>query len=317
MTSSGQRAEEILTVRVALDVVERDDREIEDVEDRAIAADPVEPAGGAGEDELGVDVELVLELSLPLLGQVGRAEDREATDLATIEQFPGDQQGLDCLADADVVGDKQPDRVQLQGHQERHELIGPGLDGDLAEGPERAGTRSEAKPDRVAEQAAGLVVAELGRVGGREIGRAGSPRCPDRSRRPPRRCRPRGRTTRKSSCDSGSTTHSRFLALTSDPTAYFTDQPRSASSWLGAYLGQRPGLNGLGLAEEVRVLGDDRVPVLVVAEPDDDEAGILHPGRDLVVPMLAVGKVMRRPVHVDGGLVFLVEEVRSRADSAR
>ena len=163
------RPDEVVATVIGLDVVERDDREVEDVEDGAVPADPVEPAGGAGEDELGVDVKLVLELGLPLLGEVGRAEDREAPDLAAVQQLAGDEQALDCLADADVVGNEQPDRVQLQGHQERHKLVGPWLDGDLAEGTERAGTGPEAQTDRVAEQPAGLVVAQVSRVGRGEV----------------------------------------------------------------------------------------------------------------------------------------------------
>ncbi len=78
-------------------------------------------------------MELVLALGLPLLGQVRRAENREPADLAPVKQFPGHEQALDRLADADVVGNQQPDRVHLQGHQERHELIGAWLHGDLAE----------------------------------------------------------------------------------------------------------------------------------------------------------------------------------------
>ena len=97
--------------------------------------------------ELGVDVELVAHLGLPLLGEVRRAEDGEPLDLAPVEQLAGDEQRLDRLADADVVGDQQPDRVQLQRHQQRHELVRARLDGDAAEGAERPGARAEAEPD--------------------------------------------------------------------------------------------------------------------------------------------------------------------------
>ena len=65
------------------------------------------------QDELGVEVELVAQLGLPLLGEVRRAEHGEPLDLAAVEQLAGDQQRLDRLADADVVGDQEADRVEL------------------------------------------------------------------------------------------------------------------------------------------------------------------------------------------------------------
>ena len=96
----------------------------------------------------------VAQLALPLLGEVRRAEHGEALDLAAVEQLAGDQRGLDRLADADVVGDQQPHRVELERHQQRHELVGARLDGDPAEAS-GTGRRDERKPEpqRVAQQA--------------------------------------------------------------------------------------------------------------------------------------------------------------------
>src|SRR4051794_17771280 len=81
----------------------------------------------------------------------------------------GDEEGLDGLSDADVVGDQEPDGVHLQGHEERHELVRPRLDGDLAERSERAGTRAETEPDRVPQEAAGQMIAQLSRLGRGEV----------------------------------------------------------------------------------------------------------------------------------------------------
>jgi hypothetical protein len=47
----------------------------------------LEAGGGAGEHELGVEVELLGELALPLLGQVRRAEHGEALGFAAVEQL--------------------------------------------------------------------------------------------------------------------------------------------------------------------------------------------------------------------------------------
>ena len=90
-------------------------------------------------------MEAGLQLADPLVDQVRRAEHGEAVDLAAVEQLAGDERGLDGLADADVVGDEQAHRVQLERHQQRHELVGARLDGDLAEAAERARRRDGAR----------------------------------------------------------------------------------------------------------------------------------------------------------------------------
>jgi len=63
------------------------------------------------------------------------------------------------------------------------------------------------------------------------------------------------------------------------------------------------------------VLGNDRVPVSRVREADDNESGVLHPGRDRLVPLLAIGEVVGRPIHVDRDPLFVVDEVRPGGDS--
>ncbi len=80
--------------------------------------------------------------SLPLLRQVRRAQHGKPPDLATVEQFAGDDRCLDGLADADVVGDQEAHRVELERHHQRHELIGSRLDGDATEAAERTSGRT-------------------------------------------------------------------------------------------------------------------------------------------------------------------------------
>jgi hypothetical protein len=122
---------------------------------------------------------------------------------------------LDGLADADVVGDQQPHRVELERHHQRHELVGPRLDGDAAEAAERSGRRAGGQPRGVPQQPPGGEVAEVGRVG-REtsLTRPARPgRMPVISSSSP----PTGRTISSSSVDSGRTTHSRPRAWISVP----------------------------------------------------------------------------------------------------
>ena len=82
-----------------------------------------------------------------LLGEMRRAKNRDAPDLGTVEELAGDEQRLDGLADADVVGDEEADRVLAEGEEQRKQLVGPRLDGDPAEG-QRNGPDTERRPRR-------------------------------------------------------------------------------------------------------------------------------------------------------------------------
>ena len=75
--------------------------------------------------------------------------------------------GFDGLSNTHVVGNEHPHRVQLQGHEQRHELIGPGLHGDPGKRTERSGTGAKAQANGIPQQPAGAVIADL--VGRREV----------------------------------------------------------------------------------------------------------------------------------------------------
>ena len=111
--------------------------------DRIVAVDAfsagfptVELVDGARPDDHGFEVGLA-KLPLPLVAEIGWTQDAEPLDLAAIEQLARDEQRLDGLADAHVVGDQEADWVQAQRHQERDKLVNPRPDGDAAERPER------------------------------------------------------------------------------------------------------------------------------------------------------------------------------------
>ena len=120
-----------------------------------------EALDGARQHELRFEVELLRQLPLPLLRQVRRAEYRDPVDLAAIEQLARDEARLDGLADAHVVGDEQTHGVELEGHHQGHELVGPGLDGDAAEAAERAGRGAGREACRVAQPPARGEVPEV------------------------------------------------------------------------------------------------------------------------------------------------------------
>jgi hypothetical protein len=116
-------------------------------------------------------VELLGQLFLPLLGQMGRTENGQALDLTAIQEFPGDERSLDSLADADVIGDEQAHRVELERHHQRHELVRPRLHRDAREAAERAGSGASGEPGGFAQQATGAEIADILTGGESERGR--------------------------------------------------------------------------------------------------------------------------------------------------
>ena len=169
----GTRPQKLVAAAVRFDEVKGDDDEgmvLEQGFSQRQAT--LQPGCRARKHQFRVDVELVAKLSLPLLGQLRRAEDREARHFATVEQFSGDERSFDRLADTDVVGNQDADGIELQRHQQWHELVGPWLDCQVSKRAKGAGTRPEAKPERVAKQAARSEIAQTGGVRQRRSGRA-------------------------------------------------------------------------------------------------------------------------------------------------
>ena len=94
---------------------------------------------GAGQHQLGIDVEFLGKLALPLLRKMRRAQHGEALEFTPIQHFACDKRGFHGLADADVVCNQEPDGIQLERHHQWHQLIGPGLYRNAAEAAERPG----------------------------------------------------------------------------------------------------------------------------------------------------------------------------------
>ena len=158
----GAPEREVLGASRGLDEVGGHHGERVPVEDRyAERQVALQAPDGAREHQRRVDVELLLELPLPLLGQVRRTQHRDTADLAAVEQLAGDEARLDGLADADVVGDEHAHRVELERHHQRYELVGPRLHRDAAEAAEGTGGGPGGEPGRVAQQPAGGEVAEV------------------------------------------------------------------------------------------------------------------------------------------------------------
>jgi hypothetical protein len=166
-------AEEIGAAAVGFDVIGGDDEEAVNVEQGLVhAACRLQPPGRGRQHEFGVKRELLGELALPLLGQMRGAQNGDAADIAPVKHLAGDHTSLDGLADANVVREQEANGLQAQPHEQGDELVGTGLEGDPAEGAERACAGTEAEADRIAEEAGGAKVAEVG-GGGRGEGGGG------------------------------------------------------------------------------------------------------------------------------------------------
>ena len=150
-------AEEVVAAAVGLDEVGRDDDVRVDA--RRATGRRGRPRssrrGGAGQDELGVEVELVAQLAPATArrGAAGRARRAAATS-------PRSSSSRAISAASTVLPMPTSSAISrrtgssLQRHQQRHELVGPRLDGDLGERAERPGAGAEPEPQRVAQQPA-------------------------------------------------------------------------------------------------------------------------------------------------------------------
>ena len=83
---------------------------------------------GLAVNDLERELELV-HLVLPLMLQRGRADDEDAADALTREQFLHHQSGFDSLAQAHVVGDEQVDARHEDGASDWLKLVVVELNG--------------------------------------------------------------------------------------------------------------------------------------------------------------------------------------------
>jgi hypothetical protein len=94
---------------------------------------------GCGEGD-GLEMEVPGEFRLPLVNEVGRAKNREASDLTAVVKLANNQAGLDGFADTGVVSHQEANRRLAQRHEQRHELVGTRLDGDVGKRAKGPGT---------------------------------------------------------------------------------------------------------------------------------------------------------------------------------
>ena len=71
-----------------------------------------------------VDHKLLTKLALPLVAEMRGSENPKSPCDSAIKELTRDHPSLDCLADADVIRDQQPNRIKPQRHDERDKLVG-------------------------------------------------------------------------------------------------------------------------------------------------------------------------------------------------
>ena len=146
-------AQEIVAPPVGLDVVERDDGVRVDLEDGFPGPQsPFETSRRPGGHDFGVDVEFRGQFVPPLVAQMRRADDDGPFDFAPVDHLPRDQPRFDGFSDADVVRDEKADHVGLQGHEQRHELVGARFERKIAETAERPRSGSELEAQRIPQK---------------------------------------------------------------------------------------------------------------------------------------------------------------------
>jgi hypothetical protein len=166
-------SQELGATTIRLDVVERDHSEGIDIEYRLPLRQPAfEPTSSASPNNLALEPELRGEFLLPLIAEMRWAEDGNATDLASVKQFAGDEASFNRFADAHIVRDEQPNRLHLERHEERHKLIRTGLHRDVSERPEGSSASTELEAKRISQQQRGSLRPGLLRVRRREGCRA-------------------------------------------------------------------------------------------------------------------------------------------------
>ena len=74
-------------------------------------------------NEHGLNREFLSQFSLPLITEMRGREHGQTLRDSPIQQFAGDHTGFDGLADANVVRDQEPHRIEPKCHDQRHELI--------------------------------------------------------------------------------------------------------------------------------------------------------------------------------------------------
>ena len=135
------RAYELIPSPAGFDILRRDDNKRVQIEERLRHRRATfQPGGGGGQHKFGLNVKLVPQLALPLLGQRRRAKHRQALNFTAGKQLTRHQSGLNGLANTDIIRDQEPDGLDTQRHEQRDKLVRTRPDRYTTKGTKRGGT---------------------------------------------------------------------------------------------------------------------------------------------------------------------------------
>jgi hypothetical protein len=162
-------AKKLVAASHVLDVVKADDGAGIGREDARTRREvSLKSAHALGRDGHGLQMEAYLQLADPLVNEVRRTEHGHALDVPAVEQLACDQRSLDRLTYADVVGDQKAHGVELEGHEQRDELVCARLERDLSEAAEGARPAAQGQEQGVAQEQGRVVTGLLLRIWRRE-----------------------------------------------------------------------------------------------------------------------------------------------------
>ncbi len=151
----GAGAQKLFAAMLRFDKVQGDDDKRIDLKQRlSQAATTFQTGSRAGKHQFRVNVKLVVQLALPLFGQIGGTQHRHALNFATVEEFPCNQRRFHRFANPDIIRNQQTHGIEPKCHQQRNKLIGTWLHGNACEGTEGTRTGAKTQPHRIAQQAA-------------------------------------------------------------------------------------------------------------------------------------------------------------------
>ena len=139
---------------------------------------PFQPPRAPGGDGRGADMETNLQLGDPLVYEMRRQR-------TTVRSTSPRSRSSRAMSRASMVfptptssAMREAHRIELEGHEQRHELVGARLDRDLPKAPEGSGAPPQREQQRVAQQEGRVVSAPSGARPARETGPRGPARPP-------------------------------------------------------------------------------------------------------------------------------------------
>ena len=167
ITSSGHARRKSRAAPLALDVVETDDRVRVRREDALARRQIALQASGARRgDSDGLQMKMIFELPLPT--DPPRCGGQSTAKRSTSPRSSNSR----AISAASIVlpmptssAIEQPNRVELERHEQRHELVGPRLDSDLAETSKRPRAATKRQQQRIAQKQRRIVASLLRGVG--------------------------------------------------------------------------------------------------------------------------------------------------------